>query len=119
LIIFLPNLPFGVFLFLVVIVGFGGGATIIGFAFSKESVPPHLAGTIGGVINTGMMIGTPILQPVVGWILDLTWKGNLVPGARVYDPASFKIGFTVMLAWSLLSCLIVSFTRETRCRPAS
>ena len=119
LIIFLPNLPFGVFLFLVVIVGFGGGATIIGFAFSKESVPPHLAGTIGGVVNTGMMIGTPILQPVIGWILDLTWKGNLVPGARVYEPASFKIGFTVMLAWSLLSCLIVSFTRETRCRPAS
>lgn len=119
LIIFLPNLPFGVFLFLVVIVGFGGGATIIGFAFSKESVPPHLAGTIGGVVNTGMMIGTPILQPVIGWILDLTWKGNLMPGARVYEPASFKIGFTVMLAWSLLSCLIVSFTRETRCRPAS
>jgi MFS family permease len=119
LILFLPNLPFGAFLLLVVIVGFSGGATIIGFAFSKESVPPHLAGTVGGVINTGMMIGTPILQPVIGWILDLTWKGNWIQGARVYEAASFRLGFTVMLAWSLLSCLIVSFTRETRCRPAS
>lgn len=116
LIIFLPNPSFGVFLLLVVIVGFGGGATIIGFAFSKESVPPQLAGTIGGVVNTGMMIGTPILQPLIGWILDLTWKGNAMQGARVYDVASFKIGFTMMLAWSLLSCFIISFTRETRCR---
>jgi MFS family permease len=119
LIIFLPALPFGAFLLLVVVVGFSGGAPIIGFAFSKESVPPYLAGTIGGVINTGMMIGTPILQPVVGWILDLTWKGNWLHGARVYEAASFRLGFTVMLAWSLLSCLFVSFTRETRCRPAS
>jgi MFS family permease len=117
LIIFLPALPFGAFLLLVVAAGFSGGAPIIGFAFSKESVPPHLAGTIGGVINTGMMIGTPILQPVVGWILDLTWTGNLAEGARVYEAASFKTGFTVMLAWSLLSCLVVGFTKETRCRP--
>jgi MFS family permease len=119
LIIFLPNLSLSVFLLLVVIVGFGGGAVIIGFAFSRESVPPHLVGTIGGVINTGQMIGTPILQPVIGWILDSTWKGSWVQGARVYEASSFKLGFAVMLAWSLLSCLFVTFTRETRCRPLS
>jgi MFS family permease len=119
LIIFFPNLSFGLFIFLVVLTGFGGGATIIGFAFSKESVPAHLAGTIGGVINTGMMIGTPILQPVIGWILDLTWKGNLIQGVRVYDAASYKTGFAVMLIWSILSCLFVSFTKETRCRQVS
>ncbi len=119
LIIFVPNLSFGVFLLLVAVVGFSGGAVIIGFAFSKESVPPHLAGTIGGVINTGQMIAAPILQPVIGWILDLTWKGSWIQGARVYEVDSFKIGFTVMLAWSLLSCVMVSLTRETHCRPVS
>jgi len=119
LIIFLPDLSFGLFIFLTILTGFGGGATIIGFAFSKESVPAHLAGTIGGVINTGMMIGTPILQPVIGWILDLTWKGNLIQGVRVYDAASYKTGFAVMLVWSILSCFIVSFTKETHCRQVS
>ncbi len=118
LIIFLPELSFGLFIFLIVLTGFGGGATIIGFAFSKESVSPHLAGTIGGVINTGMMIGTPILQPVIGWVLDLTWKGQMFQGVRAYDAASYKTGFSVMIAWSLLSCLIVSCTRETYCRQA-
>lgn len=118
LMIFLPSLSLGFFVFLVVITGFGGGATIIGFAFSKESVPAHLAGTIAGVVNTGMMIGTPILQPVIGWILDLTWKGQLLHGVRVYDAASYKTGFTVMLVWSILSCLFISLTRETHCRQA-
>jgi MFS family permease len=119
LIIFLPNLSFGVFLLLAVIVGFSGGAVIIGFAFSKESVPPHLAGTIGGVINTGQMIAAPILQPVIGWILDFTWKGSSIGGARVYEAGSFKTGFTLMLAWCLLSCVMVSLARETHCRPVS
>jgi MFS family permease len=119
LIIFFPDLSFGLFIFLIVLTGLGGGGTIIGFAFSKESVPAHLAGTIAGVINTGMMIGTPILQPVIGWILDLTWQGNLVQGVRVYDAASYKTGFAVMLVWSILSCFIVSFTKETHCRQMS
>ncbi len=115
LMIFLPNPSFGLFILLVVIIGFGSGGTVIGFAFSKESVPEHLAGTIAGVINTGMMIGTPILQPLIGWILDLTWNGQLLHGVRLYDAVSYRTGFSVMFVWSLLSCLFVSLTRETHC----
>jgi hypothetical protein len=46
----------------------------------------------------------------------MTWKGNLMQGVRVYDAASYKTGFAVMLVWSILSCFIVSFTKETHCR---
>lgn len=119
LMILLPDLSFELFIFLVMVVGFGSGATILGFAFSKESVPAHLSGTVAGVVNTGMMIGTPVLQPVIGWILDLTWKGQWLDGVRVYDAASYRTGFAVMLGWSILSCLFISFTKETHCRQAS
>jgi hypothetical protein len=40
-------------------------------------------------------------------------------GVRVYDPSSYKAGLVVMLVWSLLSCFIVSLTKETHCRQVS
>lgn len=46
--------------------GFSSGCMIISFAFAKESVPYHLAGTISGVVNMGVMTGPMLLQPAVG-----------------------------------------------------
>jgi MFS family permease len=119
MIFFIPEIPFSIFLVLSGLIGLATGGPITGFAFIKESVPQSLAGTAMGVYNMGMMIGTPILQPVIGWILDLTWSGETLQGVRIYDLHSYQAGFTVMLAWSILSCFAVLFTKETHCRQTS
>jgi MFS family permease len=119
MIFFIPEIPFSIFLILSALIGLATGGPVTGFAFIKESVPPSLAGTAMGVYNMGMMIATPILQPLIGWILDLTWAGRIQDGVRIYDLYSYKAGFSVMLAWSILSCLMISFTKETHCRQTS
>jgi MFS family permease len=116
IIFFLPEIPFSIFLLIAALIGLATGGPITGFAFIKESVPPPLAGTAMGVYNLGMMIGTPILQPVIGWILDLTWAGGTLDGVRIYGLRSYQAGFSVMLFWSLLSCFAALFTKETHCR---
>jgi hypothetical protein len=40
----------------------------------------------------------------------------MLDGVRVYDLAAFQTGFSLMLAWSILACLLISLTRETHCR---
>lgn len=96
--------------------GFASGVMIISFPFVKESVPPRLAGTAAGVVNMGVLIGPMVLQPAVGWVLDRNWQGTLSHGARVYDLAAYRWGFALMLAWAVVSLVLVLFTRETHCR---
>jgi MFS family permease len=111
------KMPLPLFLVAAAVTGFSCGGMIIGFAFGKESVPGGLSGTVSGVVNTGVMTGPMVLQPLIGWVLDLSWDGRMAGGVRVYDAGDFQAGFSVMLVWTVLSCLLLAMTRETHCRP--
>jgi MFS family permease len=108
-----PPLPLWLLAPLLAVIGFATGAMIISFAFAKESVPAHLAGTASGVANMGVMIGPMILQPAVGALLDLTWEGRLVDGVRIYGETAYRVGFALMIAWLVLGLLLLALTRET------
>ena len=115
-ILFVPDLPLPLLVALVLTVGFATGVMIITFAYVKESVPFHLAGTVSGVCNMGVMLGPTLLQPAMGWMLDRHWQGQMQDGVRIYDLTAYRWGFSLMMAWALLSLVLIFFTRETRCR---
>ena len=115
-IIFVPGLPIATLVALLIVSGFSAGGIIIGFAYVKESVPTHLAGTAAGVCNMGVMLGPMLLQPTVGWVLDRQWQGTMVGEARIYELDAFRAGFSFMLAWAVLALICVLFSRETNCR---
>lgn len=119
IILFVPALSMPLLAILLVITGFASGCMIISFAFAKESVPAHLAGTVNGVINMGVISGPTILQPAVGWMLDRAWTGQLLEGIRIYDLTAYRTAFYLMLGWALVSFVLLFFTRETHCRPMS
>lgn len=84
------------------------GLLIPGFTLSwtiaKEANPPEFAGIATSIVNLGIFLGTGILQPLVGWILDrgrgagelaAAWEqGMLVlAGAAAFGAAmSFFVG---------------------------
>jgi sugar phosphate permease len=117
-VIILVERPLGPNLLLVLLLaaGFSSGCMVIGFAFAKESVPVRCAGTATGVANMGSMAGVMLQQPLIGWILDLNWKGATVDAVRVYDAAAYTAGFTLVLAWLVLSLIAALMTRETHAR---
>jgi MFS family permease len=119
IIVFMNHLPHYLLLLVMGVTGFSSGSMIISFAFGRESVPPALAGTVSGVINTGVMLGPMILQPAVGWVLDRQWQGELANGVRIFSLDAYRHGFTLMLGWLSLSFLLLLFTRETGARPRS
>jgi MFS family permease len=98
--------------------GFCAGCFIIVFVFAKESVPIHLAGTVSGVANTGVIQGPMFMQPLVGIALDQSWTGTLVNGKRVFTFEAYSSAFTMVLVWAALSLMLLAFTRETHCRQA-
>lgn len=118
-IIFMETLSIPILFLLLVFTGFCSGSMIISFAFAKESAAPYLAGTVSGLVNMGVMMGPMLLQPLVGWILDQNWQGDMESGVRIYSTGAYQASFTVMLAWLALGFVLLFFTRETRCEQMS
>ena len=115
IVLYLPIHPW-LFTLLLALTGLVNGGMIVGFAYGKESVPPRLAGTLAGLINMGVMVGPTVLQPAMGWVLDLYWHGRTVAGARVYGLDAYEHAFLLVIGWYLLSCLAITLSRETRCK---
>lgn len=115
-IIFIPALPLPLLTGLLLFAGLASGGMIISFAFVKESVPSDLGGTASGILNMGVMAGPMIMQPAVGWILDLKWHGEFLNGVKIYNFSAYRYGFSLMLGWAILSAVLILFTKETHCR---
>ena len=113
---FVPNLPLIILFGLLLMTGFSSGCVILGFAFARESVSPSLSGTVTGIYNTGMIIGPTIMQPAVGWILDAKWRGTTMKGIHIYGLDAYQAGFSLMIAWAVLSVIMLLLTRDTQCR---
>ena len=116
---YLPNLPLSGFILIAALTSVASGAVVIGFAFAKESVPPHYMGSISGTVNIGNMLGPTLLQPAMGALLDRNWSGGLNKGVHVYDVHAFHMAFLLMVGWLVLSTILLSLTRETRCQQSA
>jgi hypothetical protein len=57
-----------------------------------------------------------VMQPLIGWLLDLNWSGEMIDGARVYATANYSLAFTSLLILNLTAFIAGLFLRETHCR---
>ncbi|HQR22068.1 MAG TPA: MFS transporter [Burkholderiaceae bacterium] len=89
------------------------GLLIPGFTLSwtiaKEANPPQYSGIATSVVNTGIFLGAGILQPLVGWVLDIGKAGNAV--AAAWDRA-----LLVLAGAALLALIATWFPGRTRSR---
>ena len=114
---FVPGLPRSALVALLIALSLVAGGFILVFAFAKESVPLHVAGTASGIANMGTMLGGMVMQPVVGVILDRHWGGAVRDGVRVYDFGAYQAAFATMLVWGVVALVLLALARETNCRP--
>ncbi len=111
-----PTAPLALLVPLLLAASFGAGAMVLSFGFAKESAPLRLQGTVTGVVNAGVMVGTLVQMPVIGVILDAHWRGAVVNGVRQYDAAAYQAGLAFLLGWLVVALLLLAATRETRAR---
>jgi predicted MFS family arabinose efflux permease len=86
------------------------------WACAKEVNPPLLSGMSTSVANMGGFLAGALLQPLVGWVMDLGWKGEMLAGARIYDLDTWRHGVLVVTLCAALGAVASWRIRETRCR---
>lgn len=96
--------------------GFCGTAELLSHACVKEVNSPAVAGMAMGLTNTGVFLGSAVLQLLFGYVLDSGWQGAMVEGARVYPLGAYQTGFILCLVAVLVGTVGASLLKETRCQ---
>ena len=112
-ILYLPGIPLWGVGVLCFIIGFGGSAQIVCFALVREHNPPQLSGTAIGMVNALVTGAGALFQPTIGWLLDMSWDGVLVDGARVYAVGAYDLAFSVLIAGCIVGILCAMVMRES------
>lgn len=89
--------------------GLSAGSFTLSWACVKEVNPHALSGMATSVVNTGVFLGTGILQPLVGWTLDRAGPGG---GAA----AQYQLGMGIFFACAAAGFAGSLRVRETWCR---
>lgn len=115
--IYLPDLPFAAFQVCVFLSGFGGSAMVTAFALGREHNDARSAGTALGLINMCTVLSGAVSQPLIGLLLDLSWAGETVNGARVYALPAYEEAFLLLPASYAVGLLIWLALKESHARP--
>lgn len=107
---------------ILLLLGFGvaGGGLSMSYALVHDDNGDEVVGTALGFNNMACILGTPIFQPLVSWVLDYVWDGRLIAGAPVYSGENFRVALTSLPLLYLAGLVIMLFfVRETHCHRAS
>lgn len=110
------RMPLYASLLLFFLMGIGASGFTLSWAMVKEVNPPALSGMATSVVNTGSFLGAGLLQPFMGWMMDLGWDGKLSAGVRAYSADNYRSGLAILFLFSLLGLLGALKTRETFCK---
>jgi hypothetical protein len=67
---------------------------VLGFACAREHNPPQMSSTAMGIVNVAVIGSGAVFQPLVGWLLDLQWTGEVAAGVRVYSAEAYRIALS-------------------------
>lgn len=113
----IPNLPLPAIVGVITILGFAGSSMVITFAYAREVTPASIHGAALGIVNGMTVASGAILQPVIGALLDGSWDGTMVEGARYYSADGFRQAFLSLPIWTGIGFLATLCLRETNCQP--
>ena len=93
--------------------GLMGAGFVVTFAAAKEVIHPDLSGMAVSTVNTGCFIGTALMQPLFGYIMDKFWNGKIADGIRVYSTMDYTYGFYLVLIFAVIAILGALRLHET------
>ena len=74
-------------------------------------------GSAVAFVNTWVVASGAVLQPVIGWVLDLHCDGTLISGVLQFAQAVYKEAFLILIITGIIAIISALLSRETYCRP--
>jgi len=112
-ILYIPHIPLVLLYGLFFLLGLVSAGYVIAFAIVRNITDKETHGTAMGFTNMMcILIGAPVLQPLIGWLLEYNWQGQMVDAAVHYTTLDYQFALT-----SLPVCLVLALLLATLIRP--
>jgi MFS family permease len=103
--------PLWLLVVLILVVGAGGPASMVGFDVARTSNPDHRTASASGIINVGGFTSSLLVVVAVGVVLDLATPGT----GDSYTPEAFRWALAVQyVLWAVGAVQIVRYRRRVR-----
>ena len=111
-----PQPPMTIVYILLFLNGLATGWVVTVFALAREWTAPQFGGSVVGFINMMGIAAAALLQPLVGYLLDLFWTGGVEKGVRVFAIETYHDAFLIFPATAAFGLVVLVFIRESYCR---
>jgi MFS family permease len=114
LIFFLPDVPLEVIYGLMFCTGVLSGGQILYFTVAVENSNKESTASTVGFTNAFVMVSGLIFQPLLGYILDIFWDGQMkTADVRMYSVDAYKYALSILLLTSVIAYFLMKFVKET------
>jgi MFS family permease len=93
--------------------GFSLGAYMLVFTLGKEINPLAFTATVVAMINSSEAILDSIAEPLIGKLLDFTWRGTLLNGVPQFSLHQYQVALIILPIFSCAALLSLNWLRET------
>lgn len=101
---------------MIFLAGAGGSSMTVCFSSVKELNSLNYSSTSLGLMNMCIVGSGAVMQPLIGWLLDLNWDNTLVDGARIYSADAFVYALSSLIVVNAGALFASFMLRETHCR---
>jgi MFS family permease len=98
------------------VAGTGGSAMTVCFSSVKEHNSLEFSSTSLGLMNMCVVGSGAVMQPLIGWLLDLRWDGTLADGARIYPAEGYTFALSSLLVVTAAALVGTLLLKETYCK---
>ncbi len=116
LVIYSHHLSYWLLVSLLFIFGVGIGSFMLGFTVGRETNVLSLTATVIALINTGDAFFNAITEPLLGHLLDLSWDGKILNGARYFSLNAYHEALAILPLYLLVAVGLLFFLKETHCQ---
>ena len=113
MVIYFPTGSFTYLGLLLFLFGFFISSFLLCFTMIRESNKATLAATAVGFMNAFQALFGAGADLLTGKILDLTWHGALVDGARIFSASSYQMAFLLIPITLIIALLSLFKVKET------
>jgi len=99
--------------FLLFFFGLFSSVQIVCFAVGRENSKQQSVGAAIAFVNTLVMLGGLIFQPLVGALLDVGWTGGISEGVRMYTRMNYQVAMAFMPIGYAISFFLTFYLKES------
>ena len=111
-IILVPHLPIYLLYLLLLLVGCFSSGQLLNYSYSIDLNPHFAKGTAIAFTNFITIIGSALIQPFIGFLLDYFWIGEAAKGLRVYGAYEYRMAMLCFPISFFISAFLVLFLKK-------